>query len=242
MAVIKLTNEMALGDYVPVKEKEGYKILAGGLGVINSEGHMFPATQEIRELFMDNSALVRRATSGALKAETNHPSQEPGETKEAFVRRFMSINEQKVCALINKIEIGDTPITMKGQEQGFYPVWIWVEPIGQFGKGLQSDLDSENSNTAFSIRCLSKRGTNGGRVTRSIFHIVTWDWVNEPGINVAKKSAWVTQESMEIDSGVLQTFLSHGDDLTVENADNYKSVLDYLERCESGVCKRLEDW
>lgn len=222
-----------------------YKVIAGGLGVVNSEGHYFPATREIRELFSRSSTINRSASKNVLKGEADHPKKMVGESKDSFSFRFMSVSTDRVAFLIRAVEILDaTP--MSGQNNLVYPIALAIEPIGVFGDALKSDLDNPNSNTSFSIRCLSKRGTdNSGRVTRSIFHVITWDWVTEPGINISDK-----KHAVEMSSRTTEMYSSEelmdiidsmsNDDMTMESSSNRLSK-DVIKRLDHNV-NFLDKW
>ena len=218
-----------VGALKPIPEGQpyagSYKVSVGGLGAVNSEGHYFPATQAVLDVFKTSSALVRRIEKNVLKGEAEHPTKKPGETKESFAYRFMNIDTKNTAFLVRGIEVGDL-VNVPGQVGQVHPIWLYIDPIGVHGDALRSDLENPNSNTYFSIRCLSKRGTNAsGQVTRSIYHVITWDWVNEGGINFADKKTSIamnnltTESYVEMDVTELMKIIED-DDLTAESSCN----------------------
>jgi len=244
MSIISVGCEVTFGSSnVDVRPDGTYRVLGGGLGVINSEGHIFPADQKVKDLFSKSSTLLRRAKGGTLKAENKHPSKRPEESKEDFVRRFLDIDNDRVCAVIKHVEVGSVPVDMPGQAGKVYPVWLHIEPMGTYGDALRSDMSSY-SNTAFSIRALSKRGKLNGRVSRTLFHIITWDWVNEPGINFANKASWTKEDRMDINIGEFKNLLTQvdTDDLSTEDKDLYKEVYAKIESCEGMECSFFSSW
>ena len=229
-----------VGALKPIPEGEtyagSYKVSVGGLGVVNSEGHYFPATQDVLSVFNTSSALMRRVEKQVLKGEAEHPTKLPNETKESFAYRFMNIDTKNTAFLIRSIEVGD-PVNVPGQTGKVHPIFLYIDPIGAHGDALRSDLENPNSNTYFSIRCLSKRGTNErGQVTRTIYHVVTWDWVNEGGVNFADKKTSIAMNNLTSESYVEMEIeqlidLVEDDDLTTESACNVptKEMLQSLD-------------
>ena len=165
-----------------------YKVLLGALNIYNSEGKFYEATEAVLNLFNASSSLMTRLKDGALKAEVMHPQATPGMSKRDYIKRIVQIDESKVCGHFNKIEVDTKPTYIKSQKEPVYLVYGWVKPQGVFGNALKSDLDNPESNTAFSIRSLTKERDMAGIRVKTLLHIVTWDWVNIPGIEVAKKS------------------------------------------------------
>jgi hypothetical protein len=63
----------------------------------------------------------------------------------------------------------------------------WVKPSGPNGPALEASLDNPNENVCFSIRSFTDDYRERGITRRVLKTIVTWDYVNEPGIAVAEK-------------------------------------------------------
>lgn len=236
----------------PIKVLDGefkgcYKIIAGGLNVVNSEGITFPDTDIVRGLFT-NSTMSRMMKKGVLKGEAEHPARQPGESDESFGRRFISIDSKNVSHLIRHIEI--LPRTkMAGQPNMVCPVVIYIEPIGEYMEALKSDLENPNSSTSFSIRCLSKLVRTPSGPIRNIFHLITWDWVTEPGISIANqrdtnkvvKSNHMTNESFLMPIEDFKNMLTN--DGSIFTKENTSFTIEDFNNCEnSHSCDFIKRW
>ena len=70
-----------------------------------------------------------------------------------------------------------------------------LAPYGPFGDALERALNDGKEEVCFSIRCFSLPHRVGGRVVKEIKHVVTFDYVNEPGIAMATKYNSASLES-----------------------------------------------
>ncbi len=162
-----------------------YETILGGLNVYNSVGEYYTA-EGARELFANNGLLRKRIEKGRLRSEYGHPKQLPGESDQAFMNRIFLINEDRVCGHFKEVYLDDTRVKYDNGQPAIVIVGK-VKPAGPFGKCLQESLDNQNENVCFSIRAFTDdkmiRGTNH----RTLKTIVTWDYVNDPGIPTAEK-------------------------------------------------------
>jgi len=184
------------------KDDDGYYYLTlGAFNVHNSAGDFY-TDKGIREMFNDKaSTLMRRINGRYLKAELNHPKFENGMTREQFIQRNLNILEERVCAHIKSIELVDTDIPSGLQGHGnVIMVKGWVKPMGTYGAQLKEQLDDPNVNVAFSVRSFTNDtiNPNTGRYIKTIFQIITYDWVPEPGISHANKFDTVSAETYDI--------------------------------------------
>lgn len=168
------------------KDENGYReIVVGGLNVYNSMGDYYPY-EGVQELFAPNSSLLRRITTGCLKAEEGHPKFLPGMTEDQYAERVMSIEETRVCAHIAEIKLDFNSVS----DDAGRPVIAIIASIrgaGPFGDSLEKSLDNPKENVCFSIRALTENVRMAGVTNRYIRQIITWDRVTEPGISIAKK-------------------------------------------------------
>lgn len=168
------------------KDAEGYyTVCVGALNVFNSVGQYYPYEQA-KELFTSSSQLMRRIKRGALRGEYGHPKMLPGMTYEQFVNRVLSIYEENVCCHFKEIWLDFENVK---DEKGKPVIAILAKlmPSGPNGPALQKSLDNPNENVCFSIRSFTDDSRVGTYVQRVLKTIVTWDYVNEPGIAVAEK-------------------------------------------------------
>lgn len=178
------------------KTPEGYyPMIVGALNVFNSGGQFYTAAAEVRQLFEDNSgSFQRRIQRGALRGEYGHPKpgpralnpQEQRLRDEEFARRNLSIYEENVCCHHMKIWLDDTAV--KGKDgQPIITIMSLVSPNGPKGEVLQKQLENPNENVCFSIRSFTDNRMRFGIEQRTIKEVVTFDYVNEPGISIAEK-------------------------------------------------------
>lgn len=162
-----------------------YKMVLGAFDAYNSAEQYYPV-QPALELLHESSALMRRIQNGALRGELGHPRKLPGMSDRDFLMRIADIHEQNVCVHIRKVEL--LPSGMR-DEQGRPVVGVIGElkPSGPHAATLQASLDNAAENVCFSIRSITNDRYEGGRYTKLLRAIYTWDYVNEPGMSVAKK-------------------------------------------------------
>lgn len=162
-----------------------YTVVLGALDVYNSIGAFYPEASA-RELFERSSSLMRRVSSGNLRGEYGHPRMEPGMSDDAFLARVRDIKEQCVSHHIRKVTVDYTTHRNK-QGQPVITIVGEVKPCGPFGPALKEQLENKSEDVCFSIRSLTNDRYEGGRLMKHLKVIVTWDYVNEPGLDVARK-------------------------------------------------------
>lgn len=177
------------------KTPEGYyPMIVGALGVYNSGGAFYPL-EASRQLFEDqSSAFQRRVGRGALRGENGHPKPPAMTTNDAqneiimqeFVRRNLSIYEENVICHHAKIWLDFDSVKDKNGKP-VVAIMSWVMPDGPHGHVLEKQLNNPLANVCFSIRSFTDNKMRFGVEERTIREIVTFDYVNEPGIAVAEK-------------------------------------------------------
>lgn len=177
-----------------------YQVVLGGLNIYNSVGEYYTA-QGATELFQKQSDLMRRLTNGNLYGECGHPKPLPGQSEDDYLRRVMYVEETNYSHHISNIEL-DPNFGKKNPEfknPDIIGIIGWVKPFGAKGGQLEAALNNPKQNVNFSIRALSRNSYRGGTTIRTLEHILTWDWVTEPGLAVANK--W--------NSPVLESYVDH---------------------------------
>lgn len=170
-----------------------YDMVLGALEYPNSVGDIYTLSSA-QEFFKEGSPLLRRISNGQLRAELGHPKRLPGMTDRDYLERILTIEETRVCAHISDIFIdhdsvkdkfGRNIITIRGK----------VKPSGPYGHVLKEMLDDPKQNVAFSVRSLTSNKQVGFRQHKDFTQIITWDYVNEPGLAPANKYGVPTLES-----------------------------------------------
>lgn len=174
------------------KDDNGYyRVTLGALNCHNSSGEYYVA-QGVKELMEDESSLVnKRLKSGYLVGEMGHPQFQPGMTKADYIARLFKIPQENTSHHIKSVEFAPGP-------NGMVKMVGWVKPTGPKGDLLKASLDNPDQNTAFSIRSITTDYVDRGKTIKKIVQIITWDWVEFPGINVANKWDTLGMESIDV--------------------------------------------
>lgn len=175
-------------------DKGYYEVVVGALNVFNSAGQFY-VYEQAKELFQSSSQLMRRVQRGALRGEYGHPKMLPGMTGDQFANRVLSIYEENVCCHFRSIDL-DFDRVKDENGKPVIAIIAWVTPSGPNGPALQKSLDNPEENVCFSIRSFTDDYREGGLYKRVLRTIVTWDYVNEPGIAVAEKFKAPSLESL----------------------------------------------
>lgn len=169
-------------------DADGYykDVVLGGLDVKNSAGALY-AFDSAKALFKESSSLMRRISNGALRGEYGHPRQQAGQTVREFMARLMDIYEPNVSHHIRRVTIDTTGRVRDDSGRPIIAILGDVKPMGPMGEALRASFESPDENVCFSIRSFTNDTMSRGQVTKHLKTIVTWDYVNEPGISAAKK-------------------------------------------------------
>lgn len=171
-----------------------YPLVLGALNIFNSGGAYYPY-DTAKQLFIESSTLMRRIANGALRGEYGHPRPQPGQNMRDFMMRVMDIYEPNVCCHIRKVWIDYTGSVKDERGRPVVAILGEVKPSGPMGPALKESLDNPSENVCFSIRSITNDNVVGGVLHKNLKTIVTWDYVNEPGLHVAKKWHAPTLES-----------------------------------------------
>lgn len=232
-----------------------YSVILGAVNAFNSAGEFYDADGVAELITSDSSRLYQSLKYGALKGEIGHPSLEPGMSKQAFYARNMKIKLHLTSHHIKELRIIETHRPSGVPGKGNYVIIKGkVKPSGPYGDALKKALDNPEENVSFSIRCFTINTYVNGVTIRKISQIITWDWVNEPGIDDASKWKTLGIEELAIDTrdicSINMDELSDGDNISdcfncaletndersitrelianVNKLDNKKSILDLL--------------
>ena len=186
---VKFTNTRlaSLGKEGKIKlDGEGYATLVvGGLNVHNT-ANQFYTLDGAKELFESSSEFMRRVNRGSLNGELGHPRYDASMTEEQWVNRVYDVYEPNVCAHFKEIWI-DEDKTINHDGQSVVPIMAKVCPAGAKAIALEKAFDTPSINVCFSVRGITEDFYNKGKVVRVLKNIITFDFVNEPGIPIAEK-------------------------------------------------------
>lgn len=182
------------------RDEKGYYLV--NLGVLNgfNEHGVFYRVRDINALFKNpNSCFSKRLEGGYLTGEANHPDKTANMSDQDYYYRSLQIRVENTSHHIRAIELKEIPA--EKQVPGAGPtmrVMGWVAPTGTHGEALRSFLDNPEQNAAFSIRCVTAKPVQeNGFVIKDILEIITWDWVDIPGIKKANKWSTISKESID---------------------------------------------
>lgn len=199
MSSVKFTCTSLVGTEkkgVLTPDANGYYTLPiGGLNVINSAGEYYDY-QGAKALFEQSSTFMRRVKRGALRAENGHPKFQSGMTEDDYIARILTIDEDNVCGHFSEINL-DFDNFKESNGSKIIGIVGKVAPSGKLSYILEKALNNPKENVCFSIRAFTEdsRGLNNLR-TRTLRTIVTFDYVNEPGIHIAEKFKSPALESL----------------------------------------------
>lgn len=169
-----------------------YTFLVGALNINNSAGARYLHDQAAKDIFESSSSFMRRVQNGSCRAEWGHPKRTPGMSNRDFIGRVLQIYEDNVCAHFKEVWLEPT-----NDGSGVIRIYAKVKPMGPKGKYLQDAIDDPNQDVCFSIRSLTDDTVVNGRVHKSLRTVVNFDFVNEPGIHLAKKWNSPSLESVD---------------------------------------------
>jgi hypothetical protein len=162
-----------------------YRMVLGGLDIYNSANQFYPY-EPAKELFTSSSQLMRRVGNGALRGEYGHPKFVPGMSQDQFAQRILAIWEENVSHHIASVELNFDDYKDKDGRKVIAIIGM-VKPMGPRGQDLLASLQNRSENVCFSIRAFTKDIEIGRTCQRILKNVVTWDYVNEPGIHIANK-------------------------------------------------------
>lgn len=181
----------ASNNKVPKRDDGAFYVTLGAFNAFSTEG-LFYNEHGLRELLTeknDYNSIGSKIDRRCAKGEANHPMKRPGETIPEFIDRNLVIDMTN--ASHNILELGFEELE-ESELPGTKVVLIkaWVLPTdNEVGRSLKADLENENVNVCFSIRCFSRVVEINGVKHRIITKVMTWDWIDNPGISYATKAA-----------------------------------------------------
>lgn len=162
-----------------------YDAIVGALNMVNNKGEFYDF-ESGKKFFDEASDLCRMAVKGVLRGEYGHPNQETGQSDDKFIERLLRIDEKSVAVFHRRIWM-DFDRFRDQNGKPFIGLMSEVFPDGPYGSVLDNQINTGIMNVCFSIRCFSLPRRIAGRIVKEMKHVVTFDYVNEPGIAQATK-------------------------------------------------------
>lgn len=216
------------------KDERGYyEVVLGALEFGNSINAVYTESSAQR-LFRESSSFMRKISRGYMRGEYGHPKMERGMSHRDWITRILTVDEGNISHHIREVSIDKARVNDRGVP--VIAIMGWLTPCGVHGDALQKSLDNPDENVAFSIRSLTEDRLVGGRIHKDLHEVVTWDFVNEPGLSVANKYQSPSLESfnqdLTLDLDVLRDLVEHPTDNHV-SMEARNQMADILHRLES---------
>ncbi len=226
------------------KDEHGYRTQPiGGLNCFNSAGEFYTATQA-RNLFERSSSFMRRVSGGTLKGEEGHPRKEPGMSGEDYLRRVMTIYEDKVCAHFSDIWL-DFDSVKDATGRPVIAIMGKVKGAGPLAASLEAAYENPREDVCFSVRAFTADKRIGGVNNRTLVEVVTFDRVNEPGIATSRKYRSPSLEGLSderVEAPALRRACKPMPGLAMESSFDGESLLKLLGMEESRGNPAFVDW
>lgn len=171
-----------------------YTVCLGAIGASNRTGLNYPL-QTNRHHFEGNSIFMEAIRNGSVYAENGHPKPNPGESPAAFISRASYVSEDRTCAHIGQIWLDDKHLAK--EFPGAMCIFGKVKPYGELKHVVEEAFANGMQNACFSIRCLKNDYISGGKRCRDMKEVITFDFVNDPGMAHARKQYSPGFESVE---------------------------------------------
>ena len=180
---------------IPKDANGYYDMVIGGLDILNSAGEYYDHAGA-KKLFQESSSFMRRVKRGVLRGEVGHPRREHGQSIDSYISRILDIDEKNVCVHFSEIYL-DFESFKNPDGTKIVAIRAKLAPSGPKAEFLKQSLENKQENVCFSIRSFTENTFKRGRTIKSIKTIVTFDYVNEPGIHIAEKYKSPSLESFD---------------------------------------------
>lgn len=213
---------------VPRNDQGHFKVVLGAVNTFNNQNELY-IDKNLKELLEEDGYLsvANRIKSGLMGGEAMHPRREPGMTDAQFMHRNLQIDNVRRAYTIHSLETEQTKVRENGVDKNVTLIWGWIEcEAGDLGDKLKARLLNEAINVVFSIRCFARETVRGNNIWY-ITKLITFDWVDIPGVKYAGKDG--------IDGLVLKT----EDGLNIDDYDSVvvdTALLDTMSN-DSIICK-----
>lgn len=172
-----------------------YDVVLSVLEYPNSYGAEYDSGSA-EEIIERSPIFKRRMKDRLLRGELGHPPQRLCKDYDDYVNRIHTIYEANIALHIRKVWIDRNYILPNGRK--IVAIRGEVCPDGPHADVVRRWFENPHANLAFSVRSMATDKIVGGRVRKYFDSIITWDVVNEPGLEFSTKYNSVACESMNI--------------------------------------------
>lgn len=183
-----------------------YRQPVGALKVFNSAGHYYTGDDAAVDIFRNRSSgFMRRVERAAVRGEVDHPEWPKGMSEAEYEARMYYIDPKNTCVHFANFEL-DFDNYRDKDGRPMIAIIGYFTPSGVHGGMLEKQLKNGLENVCFSIRAFTIDRYVGGVRQRTLAEVVTFDYVNEPGIWMAEKY----QERLALESVHEHVVTRHG--------------------------------
>lgn len=172
-----------------------YTMCVGGLNAHN-HAEAFYVYEEAKHFFQNDSSFMRKIERGVIRGEYGHPKREPGMSMADFGERLMRIEETLVCCTFRKIWL-EHNLLKDNKGRPIVAIMAKIFPSGPYGEVLRKQLESAGEQCCFSIRSFTEDFFRHGKRMKILRQLITFDYVNEPGMFNAEKLLSPSLESIQ---------------------------------------------
>lgn len=172
-------------------------VVLGALEYPNSGGAVYDEGSG-KEFFKSTSSTMRRIAQGVMYGELGHPPQRECKNYDDYVERIHTILEKNVAIHIRKAYLDYNYVTPDGRK--CIAIMGEICPDGPHAAVVERKLNNPHCNLAFSIRSMATDKFVRGRKRKYLDNIITWDVVNEPGLDLATKFNSPSCESFTVET------------------------------------------
>lgn len=209
-----------------------YYVCLGALEYPNSYGATYDLNPA-KELLASNSPFMRQIKKGQLWGEYGHPEKD-GLNNEQYLQRIYTVREKFQSHHIREVIIDENAKDVNGRK--FIGIYGWIKPSGPYAAYLEKQLQDKNQCVSFSIRSLTNDKLVGGKLTKTLVTIITWDYVGEPGLDAATKwnsPALEERANYTFSTGELKSLLAQQQASGHGLESSCARMMDTLRRVES---------
>ena len=175
-----------------------YTVVFGGLNTFNASGIWF-TLEESDKMFSSSSAFQKNIAEGTISSENGHPVRPPGMEDEAWVERFLGLEEARFTNTVEKVWLDPDyakKFNDKRIDKNTVVIMGLVKPAGELKHIIEDIIKNPNQNLCFSIRCITDTYTRNSVKVKVIRGVITFDLVYSGGLIFSKKSFHPSTESI----------------------------------------------
>ncbi len=180
---ILLAGKNKMGLIKP--DDEGYyDMVLGAIDTTNKSGDYYDPHSGRKAL--EDPDLRQLSDAGNLRGEYGHPKRMAGETDDQLGMRCLNVAEERTSHHMYGVHIDDKSI--EDDTGRIVPAFrSKLCPSGEKGDVLEKQMKRKSENVCFSVRSFTNNYWVVDHWEKEFTKIITWDYVNDPGIAVATK-------------------------------------------------------